>query len=62
MANQKDLEKALRYSELRKQGKYDEASKIDLSHAHLTYADLSGANLSGALISIGNVNRRIQSD
>ena len=33
MPNQKDLEKALRYSELMKAGKYSEARKIDLSHA-----------------------------
>ena len=55
MANPKDLENALRYSELMKAGEYAEASKIDLSHA-----DLSGAYLSGAKISIGNVNRIIK--
>jgi uncharacterized protein YjbI with pentapeptide repeats len=57
MANPKDLENALRYSELMKAGKYSEAAKINLSNAHLSDADLSGAK-----ISIGNVNRRIESD
>ena len=60
MANPKDLEKARRYSELMKQGKYGEACKIDLSGANLRGADLTFADLSGALIPIGNVNRRIK--
>ena len=56
MANQKDLENALRYSELRKQGKYDEARKIDLSHADLSYADLSLADLTYADLSLANLS------
>jgi uncharacterized protein YjbI with pentapeptide repeats len=65
MANPKDLEKARRYSELMKQGKYGEARKIDLrgtdlSDANLSDANLSGAHISGAIITIGNVNCRIK--
>ena len=70
MPNQKDLANAHKYSDLMKQGKYDEASKINLFHANLSYANLSGAdltdanlrgaNLSGALILIGNVVRIIK--
>ena len=54
MANQKDLENALKYSELRKAGEYAEASKIDLSNADLEGADLFHANLSFANLSLAD--------
>ena len=59
MANPKDLEKARRYSELMKQGKYDKARKIDLSGASLRGADLSDANLSDANLSDAHISGAI---
>ena len=69
--NNNDYNKAKKYSELRKAGKFEEAkkyanlSRTDLSEANLIEADLSEANLieadlSGATVNIGNVYRRIE--
>lgn len=53
MSNEKDLEKALKYSELRKSENFEQAEKLnlkgsDLSDENLLDVNLSNANIEGA--------------